>query len=54
MEGYCQERRYTPLIRCRHDTDNLDEVRASYRDVFTNKVKVSLCYTEFDDGKVKR
>ena len=39
------------IIRCRHDTDNLDEVRASYRAVFTNKVKVSLCYTEFDDAK---
>lgn len=35
------------IIRCRIDTDNLDEVRSHYRTLFTNKVLISLCYTDF-------
>lgn len=37
------------IIRCRIDTDSLDEVRDFYRELFINKVLISLCYTDFDN-----
>lgn len=34
-------------IRCRHDTDNLQEVRDRYHRMYKNREAISLYYTEF-------
>lgn len=34
-------------LRCLHDTDNLQEIRDRYRNLFSNRVTIQLCYTEF-------
>lgn len=34
-------------IRCRHDTDDLQQVRDYYQRVYRNKQPIRLYYTEF-------
>lgn len=35
-------------VRCRHDTDNLSEIRAYYMRIYRNRGPIRLYYTEFN------